>query len=119
MKLREQVGLLRWPCNYLVSLFGNLLWLAWNAQLRPRIEVVRSRSCTRNIRNFVSVYGLGTKASLKNLFHKGLQLILKHPGVLFSRGSKDFAAQGFILRRSLYRWIMHICLSGGQFWLLR
>ena len=76
--------------------------------------MVRSRSCTRNIRNFVSVYGLGTKASLKNLFHKGVQLILKHPGVLFSRGSKDFAAQGFILRRSLYRWIMHICLSGGS-----
>ena len=76
--------------------------------------MVRSRSCTRNIRNFVSVYGLGTKASLKNLFHKGAPVNFEAPRSPFSRGSKDFAAQGFILRRSLYRWIMHICLSGGS-----
>src|SRR5206468_444020 len=25
----------------------------------------------------------------------------------------DFAAQNFIRRRSVYRWIMHLCLSGG------
>ena len=25
----------------------------------------------------------------------------------------DFAAQNFIRRRSVYRWIMHVCLSGG------
>src|SRR3989440_6269306 len=27
--------------------------------------------------------------------------------------ASDFTAQNFIRRRSLYRWIMHLCLSGG------
>jgi NNP family nitrate/nitrite transporter-like MFS transporter len=46
-------------------------------------------------------------------FKRGLQLFLKHPGALFASGSRDFAGQEFIRRRSPYRWIMHLCLSGG------
>ncbi len=46
-------------------------------------------------------------------FKRGLSLLLKHPGTLFGAGSKNFAAQDFIRQRSAYRWIMHLCLSGG------
>lgn len=46
-------------------------------------------------------------------FKRGLQLLWKHPGALFVKGSRDFAAQEFIRRRSASRWIMHLCLSGG------
>ena len=46
-------------------------------------------------------------------FKRGLSLLLKHPGIIFSAGSKNFAAQDFIRQRSSYRWIMHLCLSGG------
>ena len=46
-------------------------------------------------------------------FRRGLQLVWKHPGALFGAGAKNFAGQDFIRRRSAYRWIMHLCLSGG------
>ena len=46
-------------------------------------------------------------------FKRGLQLLPKHPSTIFSAGSKDFAAQDFIRQRSSYRWLMHLCLSGG------
>ncbi len=47
-------------------------------------------------------------------FQRGLQLLFKQsPSTLFGAGAKNFAAQDFIRKRSLYRWIMHLCLSGG------
>ena len=32
---------------------------------------------------------------------------------MFKSGSKKLGAQTFIKKRSYYRWIMHLCLSGG------
>ncbi|MEO8426608.1 MAG: MFS transporter [Verrucomicrobiota bacterium] len=60
-------------------------------------------------------------------FTRGLQLLLRRnsklqishfkppaPTVELSRSLVvNFAAQRFIQRRSVYRWIMHLCLSGG------
>jgi hypothetical protein len=58
-------------------------------------------------------------------FKRGLQLLLRpssrythsasHSAALTlgSAVTTNFAAQSFIRRRSVYRWIMHLCLSGG------
>ena len=60
-------------------------------------------------------------------FKRGLQLLLRRnsklqlshfkspaPAVELSKSLvTNFAAQTFIKRRSVYRWIMHLCLSGG------
>ena len=35
------------------------------------------------------------------------------PGTLGAALATNFVAQNFIRRRSVYRWIMHLCLSGG------
>ena len=49
---------------------------------------------------------------------RGLQLMLKgkfrrRPVVIAKATTDKFVAQNFIRRRSWYRWIMHLCLSGG------
>lgn len=51
---------------------------------------------------------------------RGLQFLLEgksRPKKTVSRslatGWEKFANQGFIRRRSVYRWVMHLCLSGG------
>lgn len=62
-------------------------------------------------------------------FRRGFQLLLKSgpkyakrspesknasaPAELAKAAATNFAAQNFIRKRSYYRWIMHICLSGG------
>ena len=39
---------------------------------------------------------------------------VRSPAVTMARAvATDFAAQNFIRRRGVYRWIMHVCLSGG------
>src|SRR5438093_2441351 len=47
-------------------------------------------------------------STLQRVNARSHALILAH-GV-----ATDFAAQNFIRRRSAYRWIMHVCLSGGS-----
>ena len=51
---------------------------------------------------------------------RGIQFLREgrsHPKKTVSRslatGAEKFVGQGFIRRRSVYRWIMHLCLSGG------
>ena len=58
-------------------------------------------------------------------FKRGLQILFRKLPELFSHNKpkpelelgralvSDFAAQNFIRKRSSYRWIMHLCLSGG------
>ena len=46
-------------------------------------------------------------------FNRGLKLFWRYPDILFKSGSKKLGAQTFIKKRSYYRWIMHLCLSGG------
>ena len=46
-------------------------------------------------------------------FKRGLELARRYPGLLFKSSGKKMAAQTFIKERSSYRWIMHLCLSGG------
>ena len=46
-------------------------------------------------------------------FNRGLKLFWRYPYILFKSGSKKLGAQTFIKKRSYYRWIMHLCLSGG------
>ena len=54
-------------------------------------------------------------------FRRGLQLLLRRglktsapsPTELPKALATNFAAQSFIRRRSVYRWVMHLCLSGG------
>ncbi|HJN83006.1 MAG TPA: MFS transporter [Verrucomicrobiota bacterium] len=46
-------------------------------------------------------------------FKRGLELAWRHPGLLFKSGGQKIAAQTFIKERGHYRWIMHLCLSGG------
>ncbi len=46
-------------------------------------------------------------------FNRGMKLAWRYPTLLFKSSGKKMAAQTFIKERSLYRWIMHLCLSGG------
>ncbi len=46
-------------------------------------------------------------------FKRGLELVRQYPGLLFQSGGKKMATQTFIKVRSSYRWVMHLCLSGG------
>jgi|TARA_B100001971_G_scaffold9682_1_gene7914 nitrate reductase gamma subunit len=46
-------------------------------------------------------------------FNRGLELAWRYPALLFKSTGKKMAAQTFIKERSHYRWIMHLCLSGG------
>lgn len=71
----------------------------------------------------------GQRPPTRMYLKRGLQLLLRRavsirsratnqpprlPEVELSRAlAKNFAAQNFIRRRSMYRWIMHLCLSGG------
>jgi nitrate reductase gamma subunit len=47
-------------------------------------------------------------------FRRGLKLAWQNPKLLFKSSSKKMVAQTFIKERSHYRWIMHLCLSGGS-----
>src|SRR4051812_32015099 len=48
------------------------------------------------------------------LFNPSTARRLSHgAGTLGAALAGNFVAQNFIRRRSLYRWIMHLCLSGG------
>ena len=47
-------------------------------------------------------------------FRRGLELAWRYPALLFKSSSKKVVAQTFIKERSDYRWIMHLCLSGGS-----
>lgn len=47
-------------------------------------------------------------------FQRGLKLAWWNPALLFKSSGKKMAAQTFIKERSHYRWIMHLCLSGGS-----
>lgn len=71
----------------------------------------------------------GQRPPTRMYLQRGLQLLLRRavsirsrtanqpprlPEIELSRAlAKNFAAQNFIRRRSVYRWIMHLCLSGG------
>lgn len=71
----------------------------------------------------------GQRPPTRMYLKRGLQLLLRRaitlrssttnqaprlPEVEVARAlAQNFAAQNFIRRRSVYRWIMHLCLSGG------
>ncbi len=46
-------------------------------------------------------------------FKRGLELAWRYPWLLVKSGGQKMTAQTFIKERSYYRWIMHLCLSGG------
>lgn len=49
----------------------------------------------------------------RRYFKRGLQLVAKNPGLLVKALAANFAGQTFIKERGAYRWVMHLCLSGG------
>lgn len=87
------------------------------------------------IGSIVAAFAVGYRFTLwacrppsRMYFKRGFQLLLRrgprypasHPQPspsaaveLAKAGAVNFAAQNFIRRRSYYRWIMHLCLSGG------
>ena len=55
-----------------------------------------------------------SKTGLRITHHASLPVSTFHaPRTLVGAFAINFAAQNFIRRRSYYRWLMHLCLSGG------